>query len=172
MLFELRPGQPATQELPLLLYALSILDSSDLMINPQQPQWRSLLENPAAMNSVFGEADPDLSDVRLVGISVAEGGSLLTLKLAIKQAPARQPVRWKPNSANSISFELQCLGLEEASIIARSGESIVSCAIEQDREAGRVIRMVGPSTNVVIRCGFLRVDHIVPYAVDYSQDAI
>lgn len=148
------------------------LHSPDPMVNPHQTQWRSLLENPAAMNSVFGEADPDLSDVRLVGISISEGGSLLTLNLAIKQAPVRQPARWRSSSANTISIELQCLGLEEASIVARSGDSIVSCEIEKEYEAGRVIRIVGASTDVVIRCGFLRVNRIVPYAVDYSQDAI
>jgi hypothetical protein len=139
------------------------------MTNPHQIEWRGLLENPAAMISVFGEADPDLSDARLLGINIAEGGSLLTLKLAAKQAPGSQSVRWK--TANAISIELQCLGLEQASINTRCGESTVSCDITKEGEAGRMIRMMGSSTDVVIRCGFLRVNHLVPYTADYSQEA-
>ncbi len=94
------------------------------MTNPHQVEWRSLLENPTAMHSVFGESDPDLSEARLVGTNIAEGGSLLTLTLAVNQAPVSRPARWK--AANAVSIELQCLGLEQASIGVRCGNSTVS----------------------------------------------
>jgi len=151
------------------LYAFSD-HPTHAMTNPDQTQWRNLLENPAAMSSVFGGADPDLSDARLLGIDIAEGGSLLTLKLSVNQAPGSQSGRWK--TANAISMELQCLGLEQASISTRSGDSTVSCEIKNEDGKGRIIRMIGPSTDVVIRCGFLRVNHLVPYTADNSREAM
>jgi hypothetical protein len=138
------------------------------MTDTHETQWRVLLENPAAISSIFGETDPDLSNARLLGISISEGGSLLTLNLAVNQVPARQPTRRMTNSANATSIELQCLALEEASIAARPGDSSVSCEIAKQHEAGRMIRIIGASTEVVIRCGFLRVNHIVPYTANYS----
>jgi len=139
------------------------------MTNLPQVEWRGLLENPAAMHSVFGEADPDLSEARLVGINIAEGGSLLSLTLAVNQSPVSHPARWK--AANAVSIELQCLGLEQASIGVRSGNSTVSCEITKEGQSGRMIRIIGPWADVVIRCGFLRVNRLVPYTVDYSQEA-
>ena len=124
------------------------------------------------MSSMFGDTDPDLSSARLLGISISEGGSLLTLSLAVDQIPARQPSRKTTESANATSIELHCLALEEVSVTAHSGDSRVSCEITKEHEAGRVIRLKGASTDAVIRCGFLRVNHIVPYTADYSPTAM
>jgi hypothetical protein len=151
------------------LYAFSVLPAY-AMTNAHQIEWRGLLENPAAIHSVFGEIDPDLTEVRLVGTNIAEGGSLLTLTLAVKRVPVSRPARWK--AANAVSIELQCLGLEQASISMRCGNSTVSCEITKQGPVERMIRIIGPSADVVIRCGFLRVNRLVPYTVDYSQEAI
>lgn len=132
--------------------------------------WRDLLENPAAIASVFGEADPDLSAVRLHGIDVAEGGSFLTVKFSVRRELDRLPNRWG-SKVDEISIELQCLALVEASMSIRSGDSTVRCEFTNDSVSGRALRIRG-ATDVSIRCGFVRVNHIVPYVADYSPEAM
>lgn len=124
------------------------------------------------MSSTFGNTDPDLSNARLLGISIAEGGSLLTLNLSVDQVPARKPTRSTTDAANATSIEMQCLALQDTSIAVRVGDSRVSCKIARQLDGGRMILIKGASTDIVIRCGFLRVNHIVPYTVDYSPRAI
>jgi len=119
------------------------------------------------MNFVFGDADPDLSAVRFVGMDVAKGGSHVTLKSAVRYAPASPPASVVKDSATAISIQLQCLAL---SLAMQSDYSTVLC--EREKVNSRVRRTVGPSIDLVIRCGFLRINHIVPYTTDYSLAAL
>ncbi len=132
-------------------------------------QWRGFIENPAAMKSVFAQADPCLSAVRFTGMDPGNGDSGLRLKLALHYARAKPPAPWQRVKANSISIELQCFGLQEVSVSMQPGDSTVSCDITQDATGHRVLRIVGPSIDLLIRCAFLRMNHILPYSAESSS---
>jgi hypothetical protein len=135
--------------------------------------WRELLLNPEAVASVFGENDPDLGAVRLQALGIAECGSAINIKLAVECAPLNQPLRWPRTNANATSIELQCLDLRELSLTMRSGESAVSCKLGTDeRHSSRTVEIHGSSTDLLIRCGFLKVNRITPYSYDPSISAL
>jgi hypothetical protein len=119
------------------------------------------------MKSVFGGVDPNLSAVRLTGIDAGERGSGVRLKMALTSSWVDPSVRWQRMSANAVSIELQCFGLEELSVAMQPGDSTVSCEITRDEAGHRVLRVVGPSIDLVIRCGSMSVNHILPYTADY-----
>jgi hypothetical protein len=131
--------------------------------------WREVLVNPEAVASVFGECDPDLRSVRLQALGIAECGSAISIKLAVECTPTNQPRRWPKIDANATSIELQCLDLRELSLTMRSGESAVSCELRMDEQpSSRNVEIHGSSTDLLIRCGFLKVNRITPYRHDES----
>jgi hypothetical protein len=131
-----------------------------------QTQWRGFADNPAVMKSVFAEVDPYLSAVRLTGMDSGDCGSCLRLKLALHCARTKPPAAWKRINADSVSIELQCFGLQELSVTMQPGDSTVTCDITQDTAGNRVLRVVGRSIDLLIRCGFLRINHILPYTAE------
>ena len=136
------------------------------MFDLNQKQWRGFIENPAAMKSVFAGVDPCLSAVRLIGMDTGDGGSCLRLKLSLHYARKKPPAPWQKTQANSLSIELQCYGLLEVSVTMQPGDSTVSCDISQDPGGNRVLKILGPSIDLLIRCGFLRINHILPYTAE------
>ncbi len=121
------------------------------------------------MKSLFAEADPCLSAVRFTGMDAGDGESCLRLKLVLHFVGTKPPIPWQRVQANSVSIELQCFGLQELAVTMQPGDSIVTCDITQDPLGNRVLRIVGPSIDLLIRCGFLKVNHVLPYT---SGDAI
>jgi len=138
------------------------------MSNPIPAQWRGFLENPGAVKSVFGGVDPNLAAVRLMGMDTGESGPGVRLKMALTSPRTNPSVRWQRMSANAVSIELQCFGLEELSVAMQRGDSTVSCEITRDAAGHRMLRIVGPSIDLVIRCDSMRINHIVPYTSEYS----
>ena len=120
------------------------------------------------MKSVFGGVDPNLSALRLMGTDGGEQGSSVRLKMALSYAPVKPPLRWQKMSANAIAVELQCFGMEELSVSMQPGDSRVTCEITRDAAGHRMLRMIGPSIDLVIRCGSMRINHIVPYLSENS----
>jgi hypothetical protein len=147
---------------------LSTFHSPAPMIDSNQVPWRGFVENPAAMESAFDEADASLSAVRLMGMDAGECGSCLSLKVALKYARAKPLACCQRISANAVAIELQCFGLEELSVSMQPGDSTVYCDITRDQAGNRVLRIAGPSIDLLVRCGFLRVNHILPYAAEVS----
>lgn len=137
------------------------------MSHPIPAQWRGFLDNPAAVKTVFGGVDPNLEAVRLMGMDAGANGSSVRLKMALTSPRTNPSVRWQRMSANAVSIELQCFGLEELSVAMQPGDSTVSCEITRDSAGHRVLRIVGPSIDLVIRCDSMRVNHIVPYIAEY-----
>jgi hypothetical protein len=131
-----------------------------------QAQWPGFVEIPSAMKSVFAGGDPSLASVRFAGMDAGDGGSCLRLKLALHYARTSLPAPWQRIKANSVSLELQCFGLQEISVSMQPGDSTVSCDISQDTTGNRVLRIVGPSIDLQIRCAFLRMGHLLPYAAE------
>jgi hypothetical protein len=131
--------------------------------------WRGFIENPAAMKSLFAEADPCLSAVRFTGMDAGDGDSCLRLKLTLHFGRKNTSVPWQRVQANSVSIELQCFGLQELAVTMQPGDSIVSCDITQDALGNRVLQIVGPSIDLLIRCGFLKVNHVLPYTSEHSS---
>ena len=131
-----------------------------------QVQWRGFIENPVAMKSIFAQAGPCLSAVRFTGMDPGTGDSCLRLKLALHYARTKPPLPWQRVKANSISVELQCFGLQELSVSMQPGDSAVLCDITQDATGNRVLRIIGPSIDLLIRCAFLRMNHILPYSAE------
>ena len=128
--------------------------------------WRGFVENTAAMRSVFTEVDPNLSAVRLTGMDAAEG-SCLKLKVALSYDGEKPLVCWQRIEANALSIELQCFGLKELTMAMQPGYGTVSCDISKDPGGNQVLRIVGPSIDLLIRCGYLRINHIVPYTAEF-----
>lgn len=138
------------------------------MAHSSPEQWRGFLDNPTAMKSVFGGVNPNLEALRLMGMDAGESGSGVRLKMALTCAHANPSVRWQRMRADAVSIELQCFGLEELSVAMQPGDSTVSCEITRDAAGHRVLRIVGPSIDLVIRCGSMQVNHIVPYTSEWS----
>jgi immunity protein 50 of polymorphic toxin system len=118
------------------------------------------------MKSVFKEADPSLSAVRLMGMDGGERGSCLKLKVALNYDGANPPVRWQRIDANALSIEMLCFGLQELSMAMQPGDSTVTCDITKDPAGNQVLRIAGPSIDLVIRCGYVRINHILPYTAE------
>ncbi len=118
------------------------------------------------MESVFDEVDATLSAVRLMGMDAAQGGSCLSLKVALKYPRPKPLACCQRISADAVSIDLHCFGLEELSVSMQPGDSAVYCDLTRDTLGNRVLRIIGPSIDLLVRCGFLRVNHVVPYAAE------
>lgn len=137
------------------------------MSSENPAQWRGFLENPAAMKSVFGGVNPTLAALRLMRMDTGDSGSSLRLKMALKSRRADPSVRWQRMSADAVSIELLCFGLEELSVAMQPGDSTVSCEITRDAAGHRMLRIIGPSIDLVIRCDSMTVNHIFPYTAEH-----
>jgi hypothetical protein len=142
------------------------------MANLDRAKWRSLLENPAAMKSLFGDTDPDLSRVRFTGLHVAELCSMVSVTLAVDWETVHRPKRWGTGGGNTVSIELQCIDIEELSLGMRTGESIVSCEIGTGDSSERTVRIHGDRTELIVRCQRLRANKLIPYHADYSPASL
>lgn len=134
--------------------------------------WRKFTMNPEAITSVFGESEPSLSNVKLSRGEFSDDGPTLYLSLEIDDYPSKPPIRWKRVPGNTVEIQFQCLGVQSVSMSMSSEFGKVSCVMSE-AEGGLVeIHITGSTTTALVRCGFIRINHVTPYLKDLSPDAI
>jgi hypothetical protein len=119
------------------------------------------------MESAFGQDDPSLSEVRLIGIDVPESNSFVTIRLSLNQPPLT--LKRKTTAANATSIELQCLDLIEANLSLRTGEDNVALEFTNNGGSSLRVRIIGRFSEIAIECRFLRLNHVKAYTADHSQ---
>ena len=134
--------------------------------------WRKFTMNPEAIASVFGEFDPSLSDVKLSKGEFSDEGPTLLLSFEINDYPSNPPTRWNRAPSNLVVIQLQCLGVQSLSMGMNSEFGKISCQMSKDEGGLIEIHISGNSTTALVRCGFIRINHVTPYLRDSSLDAI
>lgn len=134
--------------------------------------WRKFTMNPEAIASVFGDSDPSLRDVKLSKGEFSDDGPTLYLDLEINDYPSNPPIRWKRVPSNTVVIQFQCLGIQSLSIGMSFEFGKVSCEISQGEGGHIEISISGSTTTALVRCGFIRVNHVTPYMRDDSREAV
>jgi hypothetical protein len=99
--------------------------------------WTSLVENPEAVTSTFGD-EPSLLSGRLMKIELLEDGPTVNVNLALRDYPRNPPERWSRIGANAVTLTLQLMGASQISIAGWEAENVVDCMME-----ATAIRFVG-----------------------------
>lgn len=134
--------------------------------------WRKFTMNPEAIASVFGESDPTLRDVKLSKGEFSDDGPTLYLDLEINDYPSNPPVRWKRVPSNTVVIQFQCLGIQSLSICMSSEFGKVSCEMSQGEGGPIEIHISGSTTTALVRCSFVRINHVTPYLKDDSPETV
>ena len=134
--------------------------------------WRKFTMNPEAIASAFGESDPSLRDVKLSKGEFSDDGPTFNFSLEINDYPTDPPIRWKRVPSNVVVIQFQCLGVQKLSMSMSTEFGRVSCEMREGEGGLIEILISGNTTESLVRCSFIRINHVTPYLKDSSRDAL
>jgi hypothetical protein len=123
--------------------------------------WAEFLESPKAVEMFNPE--PSLDNVRLSALLLDHNGPAVTMTIQVRDYPVNPPVKWRIQQYNTVTIEVQGVGLEQITMAGWAVDNLVSMVINRLPEGKLSLHATGQATEIEMRCGWLRILGVKPY---------
>lgn len=110
-------------------------------------EWIAALSNPEPVLAVYGEAVPELGEVRIEEVVLSVNGPTLRFRFDLPVFPVNPPVKWQRDGLDVVQIEISLGCLRAISIEKFTTDSICDLKIRKDG----VVSFSGDSESVKFR---------------------
>lgn len=123
--------------------------------------WTDVLENPAAIHSVF-DTPPSLGNCSVKNMEFKDDGPSVHITFRLNAYPSRPPHRWARFGANAATMELRFFGLTSVDLRGWGTDNVANTDMTRSDE-GIIVTISGPETALRLTCGWAYVVMLEPY---------
>jgi hypothetical protein len=131
--------------------------------------WIKLLDNSHFLETLFPNAPPALSCIRVHGVQFHQDGPVLLIDFDLNSYPKSPPAKWLSGEFNTVQVRLMGIDIRELTMTGWSTNNVGRLEFARDEDR-TTVKFDAPGCSLQVDAMFVRVDRVSAYHNDANAD--